>query len=261
MRSHDRLWLRTKLESIANTVGTPFTMTMPNGFMTEVRSEVAAFALLVLYQCEQLGAFSEDNLAVHPLVDARMSSRRPITTAEGTVSWSVDIKNDNTKDSFKMFMPELVLPDGSMRPYELWFSGDYPAQSFDGLAKCLSLDMQVNDVEWFGRKLKQLLSIEENRGEFWAQVPGSEKSRCYPSTVAYVATLILHRFHTLGLLDENGSTQSDNVVAILRDDTNPSHNVRKPLQGLDCAACGALGAVRMEGGCGTCSACQDSQCS
>ena len=117
LRSRDRAWLRKKLESIAQTEGTSFEMVMPDGTPVRMPSEVAAFARLVQYQCEQLGAFSEANLANTPIMDALMSKRRPLTTPDGTVSWSCDVVNQATGDKFKVVLPELVLPDGRKRPY------------------------------------------------------------------------------------------------------------------------------------------------
>lgn len=261
MRSRDRAWLKAKLESIGKTEGQAFDMKMPNGVTVSMPSEVAAFARLVHYQCEKLGAFSDANLAETPLMDALMSTRRPKTTADGTVAWAVDIHNPQTKDKFKLFLPELELPNGSKRPYEVWFDGVYPLQSFRGLAKCLSLDMQVNDLDWVVRKLKQLETIEESQGDFWAQVPGSEKQTMYPSTVAYVATLILHRLRTLGLVDDKGAKGDSNVLTIVRSQLDAPAASSSGATGLDCKDCGARGTVYVSSGCPTCGACGASKCS
>lgn len=261
MRSRDRAWLHAKLESIGKTEGKAFDMVMPNGVLMEMPSEVAAFARLVQYQCEQLGAFSEENLTDTPLMDALMSKRRPKTTADGTMSWTVDIFNPMTKDKFKLFVPELVLPDGKKRPYEIWFDGVFPYQSFRGLAKCLSLDMQVNDLDWVVRKLKQLESIEENQGDFRAQIPGSDKTQVYPSTVAYVATLILHRLRMLGLVDDNGVKGVSNVLTIVPSSPLRPSKASSGATGLDCSECGAKGTVYVSSGCPSCCSCGASRCS
>ena len=55
-----------------------------------------------------------------------------------------------------------------------------------------------------GSKLKKLLNFGEQNGEFWAPMPGAERSTQYPSTVAYIATLLLHRYKVLGILDDEG---------------------------------------------------------
>src|SRR5690606_33026915 len=112
-----------------------------------------------------------------------------------SMAWYVDISNAATGDDFVLVVKEAVLESGKRRPFSLWFAGDYPA-SLDGLAKSLSLDMQVVEPEWLARKLRQLSDVVEKRGEFFAHIPGAKggKQQCYPSTVAYIAALIQHRF-------------------------------------------------------------------
>lgn len=261
MRSQDRTWLKEKLESIAKTDGKAFEMSMPNGVLVEMPSEVAAFARLVHYQCEQLGAFSNEKLAKDTsLMDALMSKRRPKTTTDGGLAWYCDIHNQNTGDKFKLFLPELELGNGKKRPYEIWFDGVYPLQSFSGLAKSLSLDFQVNDMAWVVRKLNQLRTISENQGDFWATIPGQEKSKVYPSTIAYVAELILHRLRTLNLVDEQGSTGDSRVVAIRPTGPQKPAPVASALSMLDCPECKAKASVKVDGGCSTCTQCSFSSC-
>lgn len=261
MRSNDRGFLKRKLEAIAKTEGNAFDMTMPNGVEVSVPSVVAAFARLVHYQCEQLGAFSEENLAKETsLLDAMMSKRPPKTTPDGGVAWYCDIHNQQTGDKFKLFLPELELVNGKKRPYEIWFDGVFPLESFRGLAKSLSLDLQVNCDDWARRKVRQL-NISENKGDFWATIPGSDKSKSYPSTWAYIAAVMLYRFQKLGLLDEEGNVGNSNVVLIHRDGEKPAPKAKqKKLSMLDCVSCGAKEAVKVDGGCATCCQCSYSTC-
>src|SRR5205814_4864105 len=74
----------------------------------------------------------------------------------------------------------------------------------DGLCKILSLDMRVVDPAWIGMKLRKLLNYPEPLGDFMAFTPGSRKQQNWPSTVSYVARLIIHRYAMLGILDEEG---------------------------------------------------------
>ena len=53
-------------------------------------------------------------------------------------------------------------------------------------------------------KLRKLLDFPEPLGDFMAFVPGRRKQQNWPSTVSYVARLIMHRYAMLGLLDEDG---------------------------------------------------------
>ena len=70
----------------------------------------------------------------------------------------------------------------------------------DGLCKALSLDMWVLDPAWIGMKLRKLLNYGEPNGSFMARIPGSDKSQTYPSTIAYLAQLMIHRYAMLGIL-------------------------------------------------------------
>lgn len=259
MRSRDRAWLKAKLDAIADTDGEPFQMVMPNGVPVIMKSETAAFARLVSYQCEQLGAFNDENIVATPLMDALMSRKEPRTTADGSLAWYADINNPQTKDKFRLFLPELQLPDGRMRPFSVWFDGDYP-RSLTGLAKSLSYDLRVNDVDWAVRKLRQLVDITEPQGDFRAQVPGTEKSAVYPSTIAYVATLILHRFRMRGLLDEHYSVTGGRSNALHLVGGSTVDLSEKPTATDACPECGAIGATRNEGGCRTCGVCGHSAC-
>lgn len=261
MRSRDRGWLRMKLESLAKCAGEPFDMTMPNGTLVRVKSDVAAFAQLVRYRCAELGAFDDDKLTDTPVLDALMSKREPKAGPDGTLAWNVAIKNVATGDDFEMFIKEAVLDNGQRRPFSVWFSGEY-APALDGLAKCLSIDLRVSELAWGIRKLRQLLDCSEPRGDFLAQVPGSEKSSSYPSTVAYIASLILHRLKVLGLVNERGEPAHDSGVIDLgsvRESRQDSPLADGPPRGLLCDGCGSYTA-RVSEGCIVCQ-CGHSKCS
>ncbi|MBU3657784.1 MAG: adenosylcobalamin-dependent ribonucleoside-diphosphate reductase, partial [Rhodocyclaceae bacterium] len=205
MRANDPAWLKLKLDSLSNTpsAGESFEMPFPpNGERQLMSSAVSAFAQLVRYRTEQLGWFKQDDLPT-PVYDALMSPKEPKTGTDGTLSWTVDIFNPNTGEDFVLGLKEITLPDGVSRPYSMWLSGNYP-RALDGLSKLLSTDMRVIDPAWIGMKLRKLLDYPEPLGDMLAFVPGSRKQQTYPSTIAYLAHLILHRYNMLGILDENG---------------------------------------------------------
>ncbi len=205
MRSEDRAWLKMKLESLAKArdeQGFPIAMP-PTGERVYQNGVVAAFANIVSWRCEQLGAFRDIDQQQTPVLNALFSKKEPKAGPLGTMSWTVDISNANTGDDFVLGVKELHLPDGSRRPYSIWLSGEYP-KVLDGLCKLISLDMRVVDANWIGLKLRKLLNFGEQNGEFWAPVPGEDRSSLYPSTVAYIATLLLHRYKVLGILDDDG---------------------------------------------------------
>ena len=56
------------------------------------------------------------------------------------------------------------------RPYAMWLSGIYP-KALDGLCKALSLDMRVIDPAWIAKKLRELQTYAEPKGDFFAPVP------------------------------------------------------------------------------------------
>jgi ribonucleoside-diphosphate reductase alpha chain len=164
------------------------------------------------------------------------------------------VLNPGTKDDFVLGLKEITLPmnDGSAvgatRPYSMWLSGEYP-RALDGLCKILSLDMRVIDPAWIGMKLRKLLDYPEPLGDFLAFVPGSRKQQNYPSTVSYVARLIIHRYAMLGILDEEGYP----VQAMGMLDT-PKAGAAPKMKGLKCSECGNNAVIRKDG-CDFCSAC------
>ena len=67
--------------------------------------------------------------------------------------------------------------------------------------------MRVLDPAWIGMKLRKLLNVRASRsGHFMAlvPVPGERRQQIWPSTVAYIARLVIHRYAMLGVLDEAG---------------------------------------------------------
>ena len=58
-------------------------------------------------------------------------------------------------------------------------------------------------------KLRKLLNYSEPLGDFMAFVPGERRQQNWPSTVAYLARLVIHRYAMLGVLDENGGRTSE----------------------------------------------------
>jgi len=256
MRANDAGWLRLKLDTLAKTAGDDaFDMPLPpHGEKRHMPSVVSALAQLVRWRVEQLGGLAGERQAdafadsVTPVLDAMFSLKEPKTGAEGTMSWSVDVHNPRAGDDFVLGLKEIALPDGTTRPYSMWLSGEYP-RALDGLCKLLSLDMRVVDPAWVGMKLKKLLDFPEPLGDFLAFVPGSRKQRTWPSTVSYVAALVLHRYARLGLLDEEGvPLQKMGVLAA------PAQGRAPVMQGAKCPECGSHTLIRKDGcdWCGTC---------
>jgi len=186
-----------------------------------------------------------------PVKDALFSAKEPKTGTDGTLSWTVDVSNPSTGEDFVLGLKEITLPDGTSRPYSMWLSGNYP-RALDGLSKLLSLDMRVLDPAWIGMKLRKLLDYSEPLGDFMAFVPGSRKQQTYPSTVAYIAQLIIHRYAMLGILDEAGFPLQQ--MGILEAPEDTTSNKVLPTQGKLCGECGNHTMIRKDG-CDFCTAC------
>lgn len=258
MRSNDRGWLKTKLESLMKAASDDgFDLPLPPaGEIFHVPSLVAGFARLVYLRCGELGAF--ESITDTPVLQALMSPKEPKTGPDGTLSWTVDIYNPATGDDFVMGLKELVLPNGQRRPYSVWLSGAYP-RVLDGFCKSLSFDMRVIDPAWIGAKLRQLVDFPEPRGDFLAWIPGEARKANYPSTVAYLVRLITHRYARLGILDEDGYPMEEmGIVAYDAENVIPlrarSAGAMEVRPGKRCLECGNYAVIRKDG-CDFCSAC------
>jgi ribonucleoside-diphosphate reductase alpha chain len=130
----------------------------------------------------------------------------------------------------------------------MWLSGEYP-RALDGLCKMLSLDMRVLDPAWIGMKLRKLLNYPEPLGDFMAFVPGQRKQQSFPSTVSYLARLIIHRYSMLGLLSEDGYPVRE--MGILQ---TPAGKAAPQIKGALCEECGNYSVIKKDG-CEFCSAC------
>lgn len=204
MRCADRAWLRLKLDTLAECgeehgFEIPFP---PAGELQWQCGVVSSFARLIRYRCDQLGLFAAIEGWPTPMLDALRFKPGEEPTAEATENWTVDVYNAATGDRFMLGVKEQQQSDGSLWPYSVWLSGEYP-HVLDGLTRLLSLDMQIVDANWIGLKLRKLLNFGEPNGSFWAPVPGQQKQSHYPSTVAYLATLLLYRYRQLGILGED----------------------------------------------------------
>jgi ribonucleoside-diphosphate reductase alpha chain len=249
MRANDRAWLKVKLDELARTPGEQsFDMPFPpHGERKCVPSVVAGVAQVIRYRCERLGAL--DDTGPSPVLDAMFSREEPRTGTDGTLSWTVDIQNPASGEDFVLCLKEITLPDGVTRPYAMYLSGYYP-RALDGLARILSLDMRVLDPAWIGMKLRKLLNYSEPLGDFMAFVPGERRQQNFPSTVAYLARLIIHRYSMLGVLDEAGyPTREMGILESPREPGQPGVQ-----QGALCSECGNMTVIRKDG-CDFCTAC------
>ncbi|MBS0445204.1 MAG: adenosylcobalamin-dependent ribonucleoside-diphosphate reductase [Proteobacteria bacterium] len=261
LRANDAAWLRLKLDALA-TVAEERDFEMPFPPLGEPRrfpGVVAAMAAVIRWRCDRLGALPEPlrGAGATPVMDAMFSIAEPQTGPSGTLAWAVDIDNPASGEAFTLTLKEVTVPgaDGylSTRPCAVGFAGNYP-RALDGLARLLSLDMRVVDPAWIGMKLRKLLNYAEPLGHFMAFVPGlppgQRRQQTWPSTVAYLARLIIHRYAMLGVLTEEG--RPVRALGVLADGDEPEAG--RPLAGKVCAECGNATVIQRDG-CEFCTAC------
>ncbi|MEO8855480.1 MAG: LAGLIDADG family homing endonuclease [Burkholderiaceae bacterium] len=267
LRANDASWLQLKLDALSTVAEErPFEMPFPpHGEKRMFAGVVAATAAVVRWRCEQLGALPPRGAAQldgpTPVLDAMFSREEPLTGPSGTLAWAVDVDNPGTGETFTLTLKEVTLPspDGQTvtRPCALALSGNYP-RALDGVARLLSLDMRVIDPAWIGMKLRKLLNYAEPLGSFMAFVPGlprnERRQQTWPSTVAYMARLIIHRYAMLGVLDERGFPVREMGVLETPDTDDEGRSSITLLAGKICPECGNPTVIKKDG-CDFCTAC------
>jgi ribonucleoside-diphosphate reductase alpha chain len=266
LRADDPAWLQLKLDALA-TVSEEHPLEMPfppHGERRRFPGLVAATAGVIRWRCEQLGVLPPKSGAATPVIDALFARDEPHTDSSGTLAWAVDIDNPASGEHFTVTLKEVTLPgqDGTgapvTRPCAIALSGTYP-RALDGLARLLSLDMRVIDPAWIGMKLRKLLNYAEPLGHFMAFVPGlphgQRRQQTWPSTVSYLARLVIHRYAMLGVLDEQGFPLRE--MGVLASPAPRSDNAPSPLPpqaGRPCPECGNASVIHKDG-CDFCTAC------
>ena len=261
LRTNDAAWLRLKLDALATVAEErSFEMPVPPGGERRLfPGVVAATAAVIRWRCEQLGALQEGGPT--PVLDAMFSREEPRTSTMGTLAWAVDVDNPATGEQFTLTLKEVTLPtpDGGhlTRPCAMGFSGNYP-KALDGMARLLSLDMRVMDPAWIGMKLRKLLNVGEPLGHFMAPVPtlsGERRQQVWPSTVAYVARLVIHRYAMLGILDEHGMPLVEmGLLQAPAPKLSGSGATIPTMAGKPCPECGNATMIHKDG-CDFCTAC------
>jgi ribonucleoside-diphosphate reductase alpha chain len=115
------------------------------------------------------------------------------------------------------------------------------------------MDMWVHDPSWIGLKLKKLLNYSEAELDFMHWVPGNGKQMHYPSTISYIAYLVLYRYKVLGLLDSDGMAIRGGLINRVNSESRTSH-IAPILKGKPCPECGAHSYAKVDG-CDRCGSC------
>jgi ribonucleoside-diphosphate reductase alpha chain len=114
--------------------------------------------------------------------------------------------------------------------------------------------MRVYDLAWIGMKLRKLLNFGEPNGAFMARIPGTDRSQTWPSTVAYLAQLMIHRYAMLGILTEEGYPLAHVGILSVPPKEQKASAEQKVLAGRKCPECGNKAMIRKDG-CDFCTAC------
>jgi ribonucleoside-diphosphate reductase alpha chain len=87
-----------------------------------------------------------------------------------------------------------------------------------------------------------------------ARTPGSDKAQIYPSTIAYLAQLMIHRYAMLGILTEQGyPVEHAGILAVPATELGHGSELRI-LPGKKCPECGNKALIRKDG-CDFCTDC------
>ena len=226
----------------------------PHGEKRLFPGVVAATAAVIRWRCEQLGALQEGghDAGARRHVQPRGAAHRH-RRARWPGRWTSPTRPPARTSRHAEGNAAARADGGTItRPYAIGFSGNYP-RALDGLARLLSLDMRVIDPAWIGMKLRKLLNYAEPLGHFMAFVPGERRQQTWPSTVAYLARLMIHRYAMLGVLDEQGFPLRE--MGILE---APARKARRrshaPMAGAPCPECGNTTLIHKDG-CDFCTAC------
>lgn len=243
MRSQDREFLKLKLETLMKVSDYPFEMHVPGVGPKKLPGVVSALSHIIDARFKQLDAYVSSHGT--PVLDSLLSKHEPKTGPEGTMSWTVDIYNPSTNDDFVLGVKELTV-DGTKRPYGLFLSGNYP-RHLEGLCESLSIDMRVMDSAWVLKKLRQLTTYSEALGDCMKPIPGhpEKKQKTYPSTVSYIAELLLFRYKTLGITADQ---ENENQAQLFEDKSN------EVVAGSKCPECASHSLIKKDG-CDFCTSC------
>lgn len=254
LRTTDRRWVQEKLAALKRAKGLPFQLALSTTKVMPVQGAIAALATLIEAECIRTGWFADlDESTPAPLIQAMASRKEPKSGPDGSLGWYVDIRNDATGDDGMLIIKEALMANQRF-PYSVWVAGEFHP-SYTGLLKVLSLDMRVRDLAWISSRLDALVNYRETAAEFWAQTPGTQKGELQPSTVAYIARLIRHRYQLLGLLDADGAPVRQGGLFAQAAATEALATIESPaLTGKECPGCGNATLFKKDG-CDACTEC------
>ena len=95
------------------------------------------------------------------------------------------------------------MPDGQRRPYSVWLSGEYPQGVRRAVQGALARHAR-DDPAWIAHEAAQAPQLRREQRRVHGAHARLGQERTYPSTIAYLAQLMIHRYAMLGILTEDG---------------------------------------------------------
>jgi ribonucleoside-diphosphate reductase alpha chain len=221
-------------------------------------SAAAALGQVVRHRVEQLGALTAEQHEPTPVMDALFARKEPKSGTDGTMSWSVDVANPQTGDDFVLFLKELVLPNGQRRPVLGMAGWQLPARA--GWPVQDAVAGHAGDRPGLDRhEAAQAAELCRAARRLLCPHSGPGKSQSWPSTVAYMAQLMIHRYAMLGVLTQDGVPLEEMGVMVpeqsdLFSPETAAQPALKPLSGKPCPECGNHALIKKDG-CEFCTAC------
>ena len=250
MRSQDRGWLEKKLDALLKTRGAPIRAVMPGQGEVVMASATAVVARLVKLRCQQLGAFEATGPT--PVLDALMSDKEPKADTDGTMSWTVGCGQCPDGRRFRARVEGTRHAGRQSSALQRVAVRRLSARTSTDSASCCHWTCASLTRPGSAKSCAKLLNYAEPHGDFLARRPGSKKMLRYPSTVAYIAALMLHRYGMLGLLDDEGRPLNPMGVLAARDAVTDPTTLKdpaksRPLPGAPCPDCGTHAVIKRDG--------------
>ena len=232
----------------------------PHGERRLFPGVVAATAAVIRWRCEQLGLWADERGAPTPVIDAMFSRDEPHTGPSGTLAWAVDIATRQRRGSSPLTLKEVLLPrpgrHGVTRARARSASRATTRARSMAWRALLSLDMRVHRPGVDRHEAAQAAQLRRAarplHGLRAGPAAGERRQQTWPSTVAYMARLVIHRYAMLGVLDEEGFPLRE--MGVLQSPAQEAAPRLAPMAGSRCPECGNATLIHKDG-CEFCTAC------
>ena len=135
-----------------------------------------------------------------PVIDAMFSRDEPRTTASGTLAWAVDVDNPATGEAFTLTLKEITLQDMTGRRLRALRAGPFGQLSARaGRPRSPPVAGHAGARPGVDRhEVAQAPELRRAPRSFHGPGARERRQQVWPSTVAYIARLAIHRYAMLG---------------------------------------------------------------